>query len=93
MDFADLYAPTVATSSVRLLAAFANEYDLELCHFDVDQAFVRADLKEDVFMRLPEGCGAPSGKIVKNLTESLWFEAGIEAVVCNVEEVSFGFGV
>ena len=39
----------VATSSVRLLAAFANEYDLELCHFDVDQAFVRADLKEDVF--------------------------------------------
>ena len=40
VDFADLYAPTVATSSARLLAAFANEYDLELCHFDVDQAFV-----------------------------------------------------
>ena len=60
--FCRLYAPTVATSSVRLLAAFANEYDLELCHFDVDQAFVRADLKEDVFMRLPEGCGALSGK-------------------------------
>ena len=51
MDFADLYAPTVATSSARLLAAFANEYDLELCHFDVDQAFVRADLNEDVFTR------------------------------------------
>ena len=66
-----LYAPTVATSSVRLLAAFANEHDLELCHFDVDQAFVRADLKEDVFMRLPEGCGAPSGEIVK-LNKSLY---------------------
>ena len=49
MDFGDLYAPTVfATSSVRLLAAFANEYDLELCHFDVDQAFVRADLRRCV---------------------------------------------
>ena len=58
-------APTVATSSARLLAAYANEYDLELCHFDVDQAFVRADLKEDVFMRLPEGCGEFSGKVVK----------------------------
>ena len=34
----------VATSSVRLLAAFANEHDLELCRFDVDQTFVRADL-------------------------------------------------
>ena len=55
----------VATSSVRLLAVFANEYDLELCHLHVDQAFVRADLKEDVFKRLQEGCGALSGKIVK----------------------------
>ena len=27
VDVADLYAPTVATSNVRLLAAFANEYD------------------------------------------------------------------
>ena len=72
VDFADLYAPTVATtSSVRLLAAFANEYDLELCHFDVDQALVRADLKEDVFMRLPEGCGELSGNIVK-LNKSLY---------------------
>ena len=71
VDFADLYAPTVATSSVRLLAAFSNDYDLELCHFDVDQAFVRANLKEDVFMRLPEGCGELSGKIVK-LNESLF---------------------
>ena len=65
VDFADLHAPTVATSSVRLLAAFANEYDLELSHFDVDQAFVRAHLKEDVFMRLPEGCGELPGKLVK----------------------------
>ena len=38
VDFEDLYAPTVATSNVHLLADFASEYDLELCHFDVDQA-------------------------------------------------------
>ena len=53
VDFVDLYAPTVATSSVRLLAAFANEYDLELCHFDVDQAFVRADLKDCLLYTSP----------------------------------------
>ena len=62
VDFADLYAPIVATSSVRLLAAVANEYDLELCHFDVDQAFFRADPKEDVFMRLLERCGGATWK-------------------------------
>ena len=70
VDFADLHAPIFATSSVFLLAAFANEYDLELCHFDVDQAFVRADPKEDVFMRCRKG-GALSGKIVK-LNKSLY---------------------
>ena len=40
------------------------------CHFNEDQAFVRADLNEDVFMRLPEGCGALSGNIVE-LNKSL----------------------
>ena len=43
-------------------------------------------------MRLPEGCGALSGKIVK-LNKSLYGLSSVEAVVCNVEEVSFGFGV
>ena len=45
----------------RLLAASANEYDLELCHFDADGVFLRVDLKEDLFMRLPEGCGELPG--------------------------------
>lgn len=71
VDFGDLYAPTVAASSVRMLAALAIECDMELCHFDIDQAFVRADLEEDVFMRLPDGCGALSGKIVK-LSKTLY---------------------
>ena len=40
------------SSCVRLLSAIACECDLDLCHFDVDQAFVQSDL-EDVFLRLP----------------------------------------
>ena len=71
IDFGDLYAPTVASSSVRLLAALACEHDLELCLFDIDQAFVRADLDEDVYMLLPEGCGSLSGKVVR-LSKSLY---------------------
>ena len=91
MDFANLYAPTVATSSVRLLADFADEYGLPLCHFDVDQAFARADPVEDVFMRLPERCGAIPGKIVE-LNKSLY---GLRQASRQgyAEEVSFGFGV
>ena len=62
-------APPAAARTSPLLPP--NEYDLELCHFDVDQVFVRADLNEDVFMNLPDGCGAISGKIVK-LNKSLY---------------------
>ena len=65
---------------------------MELCHFNVDQAFVRADLNEDVFMRLPEGCGALSGKIVK-LNKSLYgLRQASRQWYAMFEEVSFDFG-
>lgn len=71
IDFGELFAPTVSASSVRLLAALACEQNLDLCHFDIQQAFVQSDLDEDVFMRLPQGCGRLSGMIVK-LCKSLY---------------------
>ena len=57
-------------SSSCALSAIACECDLVLCYFD-DQAFVLADLEEDVFLRLPEGCGDLSGKIVR-LNKSMY---------------------
>ena len=65
IDFGELFAPTVAVSSVRLLTAIACELDLDLCYFDVDQAFVQSDLEENVHMRLPEGRSRMSEKIVR----------------------------
>ena len=71
IDFGALYAPTVSVSCVRMLAALACELNLDLCHFDIEQAFVRSELEEDVYMRLPQGCGALSGMLVK-LGKSLY---------------------
>ena len=71
IDFSETFAPTVSTSCVRLLSAIVCECDLDLCHFDVDQAFVQANTEEDVFLRLPEGYGDLSGKIVR-LNQSLY---------------------
>ena len=51
--------------SIRLLAALACELDLDLCHFDAEQAFVQSDLDEVVYIRLLPGCGALSGKVVR----------------------------
>ena len=55
----------MSSSCVRLLSAIAYELDLDLCHFDVDQAFVQSHLDEDVFLRLPKGCAKLSGKVVR----------------------------
>ena len=50
VDFGETFAPTVSSSCGRFLSAIACECDLDLCHFDVDQAFVQSDLDEDVFL-------------------------------------------
>ena len=59
VDYFETFSPTPASSCVRLLASIACELDLYLCHFDAEQAFVQ----ENVFMRLPQGCGDLSGKV------------------------------
>ena len=65
IDFCETFAPTVSSSCVRLLSAIACEWDLDLCHFDVNKAFVQSHLDENVFLRLPKGSGKLSGKVVR----------------------------
>ena len=71
VNFSETFAPTVWSSCVRLLSAIACECDLDLCHFDVDQAFIQSDLEGDVFLRLPKECGDLLGKVVR-LNKSLY---------------------
>ena len=70
-DIFHALASTPAASRFPLLDAIACELGLDLCHFDAEQAFVQSSLEEDVFMRLPPGCGEMSGKIV-GLNRSLY---------------------
>ena len=72
VDFSETFAPAVSSSCVRLLSAIACEFGLDLCHFDVDQAFVRSHLDKDVFLRLLKGCSA---KLVNNHGEVALREA------------------
>lgn len=56
---------------MRLSAVVARESDLDVCHFDVEQAFFQSNLDEDVFMKVPQGCGKLSGKNIA-LNKSLY---------------------
>ena len=71
IHFFDTFSHCPSVMSICLLAALACELDLDLCHFDAEQAFVQSDLDEVVDIRLPPGCGALSGKVVR-LRRSLY---------------------
>ena len=71
VDNHETFAPSPTAPCIRLMAAIACELQLDWCHFDVQQAFVQAELKELVLMQMPQGCGALSGKIVR-LNRSLY---------------------
>ena len=70
IDYLETIAPTPASSCVRLLAAFACENDLGMYHFDAEQAFLQSELKEEIYLQLPPGCGDDSGQVVR-LNKSL----------------------
>ena len=71
VDYHETFAPTPAAPCIRLMAAIACELQLDLSLFDVQQAFVQAELKEVILVRMPQGCGALSDGVVR-LNRSLY---------------------
>ena len=71
VDYLETLSPCPCVPSIRLLTAIACELGLNLCHFDAEQTVVQSTLDEEVYLRLPQGCGALSGKVVK-LARSLY---------------------
>ena len=65
IDYLATFSPCPCVPSIRLLTDIACELGLDLCHFDAEQAFVQSKLDEDVYFRMPQGCGVLSGKVVK----------------------------
>ena len=51
------FCPMVRLESVCTLIALSVQHDLELHQIDVTTAFLNGQLKEEVFMKLPEGRG------------------------------------
>lgn len=71
VDFFETFSPCPSVTSIRLLAAVACHLGWDFVHLDAEQAFIQSHLSEDLFIRLPRGCGRLSGKVVK-LARSLY---------------------
>ena len=56
VDYINSSFPCPSSASIKLVLKVANERGLPLYCFDVAQAYIRASLEEEIFMKLPGGC-------------------------------------
>ena len=54
VHYTEKYSPTPATASIRMLLAMAAAKDGELRHFDAEQAFLKADIVEEIYIEILE---------------------------------------
>jgi hypothetical protein len=52
LDYAETFSPVIRMTNLRLFLAIAAPRDLELCQLDIDNAFLYAPIKKDVYTRL-----------------------------------------
>ena len=55
VDYDETFSPVVRFESVRSLFAIASKYKLAVHQMDVTTAFLNGELKEEIFMKQPEG--------------------------------------
>jgi hypothetical protein len=76
VDYFDKYAPVVSWSTVRLLLVTSITQGWKSKQVDFSNAFVQADLEEEVYLTLPAGFDGPSGEdrkdVVLKLKKSLY---------------------
>jgi hypothetical protein len=71
VDFDEVYAPVVNSSTLRALLAMAAIEDLDVDHMDVVTAFLNAPLEEELYLRIPDGFEARPGFVLR-LKKSLY---------------------
>lgn len=54
-DYGETYAPVAKLVTLKILLAVANRKDMHIHQMDVKSAFLNGELKEDIYMELPEG--------------------------------------
>jgi hypothetical protein len=72
VDFQDTYSPTLRRIALRLLLAISAAKHHTVQHFDVDTAFLNAELREEVYINIPTGAHKPTPTSVWRLHKALY---------------------
>jgi len=56
VDYIETFSPTLKQDSLRILISIALHYNFEIYQIDIKAAYLNADLEEELYMDIPEGC-------------------------------------
>ncbi|CAM9438252.1 unnamed protein product [Chrysoparadoxa australica] len=65
VDFTESFSPVAMDSTIRMVLALANHRDWEVKQFDVEVAFLNANLEEPTWVRPPDGISIGEGKTLR----------------------------
>ncbi|CAK9816176.1 Copia protein [Anthophora plagiata] len=65
IDYNETFAPVARITSFRFIIAFANQNNLLLHHMDVKTAFLNGELKEEIYMKVPQGIESKIDQVCK----------------------------
>ncbi|KAH9142061.1 hypothetical protein AeRB84_013835 [Aphanomyces euteiches] len=73
VDYTEVFAPVIQTSSIRFLLALAAMSSMKICHMDVQTAFLNGNLQETLYMKQPPGYVQPGSEhLVCRLNKSIY---------------------
>lgn len=70
IDYEETFSPVISDSAIRLMFAISANLDYKMKKFDIKTAFLYGEVKEDIYMEIPEGFNE-NGKVCK-LKKSLY---------------------
>lgn len=70
-DYNETFAPVARIASFRFIISFANQFNLLVHHMDVKTAFLNGELKEEIYMKIPDGVIGKDNYVCK-LNKSLY---------------------
>ncbi|XP_039303435.1 uncharacterized protein LOC120357335 [Solenopsis invicta] len=90
IDYNETFSPVVRYDSLRVLLAMVAQHDLELVQFDVKTAFLNGRLKENIYMKIPDGLKVEDDKkdcVLKLKKIALRAEASVEMLERDVQQI------
>ena len=72
VDYQETFAPVAKMNTVRVLLSLAANFEWSLQQFDVKNAFLHGDLKEEIYMEAPPGFSTTKRNMVCKLRKALY---------------------